>query len=97
MSHIVCQHNEQYNIYSTVMDDFLFKESIDEDTLYKYWKEEYGRSSLYQFNEIIMPRTKETGTSSRAHNNLKELLKENRVGDNEESLSYDECIARFFS
>ena len=36
MAHVICKHNERYNIYTTVADGFLFESSISLNELEKY-------------------------------------------------------------
>lgn len=95
MSMIICHHNGKFNAYTTVTDGFCFKSYITEEQLRSYYEEAYGLNSMFDFEQRLI-RAKEKGVSSHIHSSLKDFLYYNRAGENEEHLSYEECLKLFF-
>ena len=49
---IIRQPDNNYSIWSTIVDDFI-AENLTEDELLKWYKEEYGRSSLWYVERTL--------------------------------------------
>jgi hypothetical protein len=94
-SGIICHNKGRYNFYSTISDGFRFVESINLKQLQDLIKEEDGTNGLKKLPERL-ERSHDQGTSM-FDMNLKELLEENRAGEDEKHLSYEECIKTFLS
>lgn len=90
MGQVICNNKEKFNLYSTVIDDFLFEEGLSEEQLKSYMLKHYGTSYEIELINRI-DRSKEKGTSSMVDNNLEETISCNSIG-----LSYDECLDKFF-
>ena len=56
MAHIYVVKNDRYNIYSTVVDEFLFDKGISLSMLKNYIKEEKGRRGLLFFVDHEVPK-----------------------------------------
>jgi len=97
MANTICHHDGRYNIYCSISDGFYWKSSISYDQLKEWYRDEYGRRGMLDFEERVK-RAKETGTSCRIdRDGLESFLCVNRAGENESFLSIEECIKRFLS
>lgn len=99
MPRIICHHESRFNLYSTISDTFVFRCSITLCQLKKYIKYAEGAEGaigLRALNEPIK-RAVYSGTSFTWHDDLDDLLTENRAGQDEATLSTEECIDRFLS
>lgn len=96
MSEIICHHKGRYNIYNTVSDGFRFVSSISLEQLECLIEEEKGKKGLTQL-PIRLERAHQNGHSAPSNETLEDFISANRAGDNEESLTTEECIIRFLS
>ena len=98
MGEIICHHEGRYNIYSTISDSFYFEASISLEELTKWVKEEYGNSGLRELDHRL-ERAHRNGHSGRSmlEGTLEDFVGCNRAGEDEENLSYEECLRRFLS
>lgn len=49
MAHVICRHNDKYNIYTTIADGFLFESSITLDELKEFTEDQYGSMELCNY------------------------------------------------
>jgi hypothetical protein len=63
VAHIILHHKGRYNIWSSIVDDCIFEESLLRQQLLDYIKEEYGNQGLRDRREAII-RAEKRGTSS---------------------------------
>lgn len=96
MPRILCHHEGRFNLYSTISDTFVFSSSITLSQLKYCIKEEEGNQGLRSLDESIKLAVS-CGTSSTFHDDLDDLMMENRAGKDESQLSTRECIDRFLS
>ncbi len=96
MPRIICHHEGRFNLYSTITDAFVFSSSITLSQLKQYIKEEEGNVGLRSLDEPVNLAVC-CGTSSTFHDDLDDLMTENRAGQDEAALSTNECIDRFLS
>lgn len=95
MGRYICKVNEggrdYYFEFSSVVDaPVTFGMSREE--FEKYYREEYGNSSMGFEFEDRMKRVEEKGTSSRLHDSAEELLRHNRAGMDETCLTVPQLI-----
>jgi len=95
MAEIICYHNGKYNIYGTISDSFFFDKPLTLETLTEYIQFKYGDAGMRKLPERL-DMAHESGCSSLIGMNLKELLECNRAGEDEEHLSYEDCLRLFF-
>ncbi len=79
----------RYMIWSTIVDAPILYDMTREDVV-KWWKREYGWSGQYGFDHM-MKQVEETGSS--INESPREIIKCNRAGKNERSMSYENIIA----
>lgn len=96
MPAILCYHEGKYNFYTTVCDDFYYEKGVPLDEILQYVKEERGNDGVARI-KASLDRVHATGTSSRICSSLKDVIALNRAGENNTTLSFEECIAKFFS
>lgn len=96
MAQIICKNNDRYNIYTTVDDGFIFNRSIDIDELKEFIKERHGENGIMQLPERLK-RLDKNGHSAITSETLEQFLICNRAGENEETLSFDQCIKQYLS
>lgn len=96
MANIICHHEGRYNLYSTVSDGFCYVSSLDANQLFHVMYETYGDIGVDSLPERL-ERAHRNGHSAITDETLEQFLCCNRAGDNEEHLSYKECIDRFLS
>ena len=96
MSRIICHHKGRYNLYSTILDSFLFVSSINLEQLKQITEEESGYRGLVGLDERLV-RAHKFGNSAHFQEDLGSFLCCNRAGENEECLTTEECIKRFLS
>lgn len=97
--HIICHHEGKYNLYSTIIDKFLFDESIDLKQLVSYTKTEYGNRGLIELPDKLIRASENghSGFSSMHERDLDGLLCCNRCGENEEFMKTEDIIKKFLS
>lgn len=44
---------EKYQVFSSVVDAFIFEEEVTREELTEFWKEEFGRQGEYNFTRIL--------------------------------------------
>lgn len=96
MANIICHHNGKYNLYTTIADGFCYESALTLDQLQEIVKEQQGRNGLDQL-PARLERAHKNGHSAREGRTLEDFLYCNRAGENEEHLSFNECINRFLS
>ena len=101
MGHIICSHKGRYNVYSTVVDTFLFDKSMSLEELQEYTKEEFGLSGLRELS-VRVKRADEKGTSCIFNTSLADAIASNVCGsdnddDGDPNWSVDRCIHKFLS
>jgi len=96
MSNIICHHNGRYNFYTTIADGFCYVSSLSVKQVQEVIKEKYGQDRLNKLPDRL-ERAHKNGHSGISDETLQEILCCNRAGDNEEHLTYDECIRRYLS
>lgn len=96
MASIICHHKGRYNIYSTVSDRFKFDSSMNLQELKEYIKEELGRKGLEKLPRRLK-KVHKRGHSGFPPDSLTDTLCCNRAGENETTLTTQECIERFLS
>ena len=98
MAEIICHHNGRYNIYHTGSDRFKFSESLDLEQLWDEIRESQGSIGLKNLPGRL-DRANKTGVSvmSEYPETLDSFLICNRAGDNEATLTTQECIDKYLS
>lgn len=94
MPSYIIQHNNVWNIYSTVSDGCYWNSGLTLEELKEWYKEEYGRSGMLELDSRI-ERALEIGTSSRMDKDLRECISCNRAGPDEAHMSYKKFIDKF--
>ena len=89
MGQFICYANGKYNIYGTIADGFYYDGGLTLDELRTVAPEQ-------DFEERC-ERARQKGTSSMIHDSLEEVTDCNRAGENERTLTYEECLERFFT
>ena len=59
MAHIFVVKNDRYNIYSTVVDEFLLDKGVSKSALIAYIRREYGERDILYFVNTVLPTVKE--------------------------------------
>lgn len=90
----IIQHNNIFNVYTTVADGCYFVSGLTLDELKTWYKEEYGQQGMIGLDERI-ERALKKGTSSMMDKDLKECVSCNRAGPNESKMSYEDFINKF--
>lgn len=99
MARIICKiltkDCPQYFEYSTIVDAPVTP-GMTLDVFKEYYKEMNGRSSLPELDRRL-ERVEAKGTSSYMDESVEDVVLCNRSGDNEETLTYDELVEKYFS
>ena len=90
----IIQHNNVFNLYTTVADGCYFNSGLTLEELKEWYKEEYGNRGLEDLQPRI-DRALEKGTSSLLDNSLKDCISCNRAGPKESKLSYNKFINKY--
>lgn len=80
LAHVYVTKNNKYNIYSTVVDEFIFEKGITLEELKSWMREEFGNRQMPYFIEHVLPTVKDTSVNSQINV--------------PEGLTYDEYITR---
>ena len=94
MPRVLIGHNQKYNIFSTITNSPVFEKALTEKNLKEWHKQQYGESSMLEFNKRVQ-RCKQNGTSSMIYKDLKSVISCNRAGINERCVPYDEFIKKY--
>lgn len=93
MGHYIIKIKDRYFEWSTVVDAPITY-GMTEDELRAYMKDEYGNEGLSRLSERLA-RVAAKGTSSLVDDGLADLIRYNRAGPNETSLTEEEIYARY--
>ena len=93
MARIIVKLRDYYFEYSSVVDAPVTW-GMNREAFETYYREEYGRSSLEDFQER-MKRVEQNGTSSMSESSVEEVLSCNCAGPNGSNLTVDE-IYKFY-
>lgn len=91
--HII-QHNNVFNVYTTIADGCYFESGLTLDELKEWYKEEYGNNGMMELDQRL-ERVLKKGTSAINDTDLKDTISCNRAGKNEEYMSYQKFIDKF--
>ncbi len=96
--YIIKLHSEKtnkdyYMEWSTIVDAPVTY-GVDLNEFTKYYIEQYGKSSENELKERLT-RVEEKGTSSQIDDNVDDLIKYNRAGENETSLTKEEILNQY--
>ena len=64
MAHIYVVKNDRYNIYSTIVDDFLLDKGISKSELIAHVRREHGERQILYFINSVVPTIKEVNSNS---------------------------------
>lgn len=97
MSHLICHHEGKYNIFSMVIDVFLFETPLSREEVEAWIKERYGQEGLDELPKRL-ERAHYSGTSSWVFDDLEDLLCGYTEGEGEDEthFSIQECLEKFF-
>lgn len=90
----IIQHNNVFNMYTTIADGCYFTSGLTLEELKEWYKEEYGNKGMLEFDERV-ERALKKGTSSMIDKDLKSCISVNRAGPDETELSYNDFIAKY--
>lgn len=93
MGRYIIKIEDKYLEWSTVVDAPVTW-GVDRKDFEKWYLREYGESCRDEFDRRMI-RVEEKGTSSFMHDSLDEVLKGNRAGPGETSLSKDEIYQEY--
>jgi hypothetical protein len=96
MAKIICHHNGKYNFYTTIADGFCYESALTLEQVREVVKEQSGQIGLDQLPSRL-DRAHKNGHSSIFGGTLEDFLHCNRAGENEEHLSFGECVRQFLS
>lgn len=96
MAHIICYHKKKYNIYSTIIDKFLFSKSLSLVELEEHIKETQGTDGVSCL-PARLKRAHTKGTSCVLSEDLEEALSCNHIDADGKALPLKDCIEKFLS
>lgn len=96
MANVLCHYHGKYNFYTTVADGFCYVSSLTLEQVEQVVRDEYGQQGIDQLPDRL-DRAHKNGHSALEGGTLEEFLCCNRAGENEEHLSFDECVTQFLS
>lgn len=94
-AHII-QHNNVFNVYTTVSDGCYFESGLTLEQLREWYQFGYGNRIMLDFDERI-ERCMVKGTSSLIDNSLEECVSLNRAGPRETCLSFQEFVDKYLT
>lgn len=90
MPRYIIKLNDRYMEYSTVIDDIItYPLTLEE--FKKYYLKEYGECSVSKLEEKL-ERVEQNGTSSMIFKNVYDIIKYNRAGEDEDTLTIPEFL-----
>lgn len=92
----ICHHNDRYNFYCSIGDNFEFIDGLTLDKLTEIVRRDYGQKGIDNLSPRL-ERAHKRGHSSVSNETLQEFLCCNRAGENEKHLTLQECIDKFLS
>lgn len=99
MCGIILHKDGVYNFYSKMCDAPLYEPGLTLDQVIQITREEEGARGLQELPDRIK-RAQQYGTSARGvrgTQSLEERIQNNRAGDHEANLSYDEFVGQFLT
>lgn len=96
MPNYIIQHENVYNIYSTVSDGCWFESGLALEELKEWYASEYGKSGMADF-DLRIERCLQKGTSSLIHDSLKNCVRCNRAGPKESRLQFSDFVNQYLT
>lgn len=92
----IIQHNNIFNMYTTVSDGCYFSSGLTLEELKEYYKEENGNQGMHDL-DARLERALVKGTSAFNDKDLKDTISCNRAGEKESNLSFDDFVSKFLT
>lgn len=94
-AHII-QHNNVFNVYTTISDGCYFESGLTLEQLKEWYELEYGKRGMLDF-DLRIGLCMAKGTSSLIDDSLEECVRSNRAGPRESRLKFKDFVEKYLT